>query len=286
MGNVKLGLNLEYVRHADKSFEWAVAKAAEMGYEYVEPMVHWGRELLSAAGYFHSFSMLDDPYIVRRTCERFGVKISGLSSHAPLCKPDVSTDYLKQAVRFAAEAGAPIIVTDDGPKPTWTTEAEDQVLMRYVLQQAAAVAEERHIRIAIETHDHYTNSPERLARTLALVNSPVIGINFDTGNSFLSGNDPEAWLADVIGRVVSVHAKEIPHDIAATMRGKINGMLGVGCGDGVLDWSKIIKICKTAPRDLVLSVECDSIESAQRSFDHLNGILEGRRTSGEHGREP
>ena len=275
MGNVKLGLNLEYARHADRSFERAVATAAEIGYEYVEPMVHWGRELLSAAGYFHSFSMLDDPYIVRRTCEKYGVKVSGLSSHSPLCKPDVSTDYLKQAVRFAAEAGAPIVVTDDGPKPSWTTEAEDQVLMRYVLQEAAALAEARHIWIAIETHEHYTNSPERLARTLTLVHSPVIGINFDTGNSFLSGNDPEAWLAAAIDRVVSVHAKEIPHEIAATMRGKIKGMLGVACGDGVLDWNKIIKICKTAPRDLVLSVECDSVESARRSFDYLNKMVEG-----------
>lgn len=280
VGNVKLGLNLEYVRHADKSFEWAVATAADMGYEYVEPMVHWGRELLSAAGYFHSFSMLDDPYIVRRTCEKHAVKISALSSHAPLCKPDVSTDYLKQAVRFAAEVGAPMIVTDDGPKPSWTTEAEDQVLMRYVLQQTLALAEERCIKVAIETHDHYTNSPERLAKTLALVDSPAIGINFDTGNAYLSGNNPEAWLADVIDRVVDVHAKEIPLEIAETMRGKINGMLGIGCGDGVLNWTNIINICKTAPRDLVLSVECDSVESARRSFVHLSGILsEGEKTA-------
>jgi sugar phosphate isomerase/epimerase len=273
VGNVKLGLNLEYVRHADKSFEWAVATAADMGYEYVEPMVHWGRELLSAAGYFHSFSMLDNPYTVRRTCEKYGVKISALSSHAPLCKPDVSTDYLKQAVRFAAEVGALMIVTDDGPKPAWTTEAEDQVLMRYVLQEVSTLAEERGIKVAIETHGHYTNTPERLAKTLALVDSPAIGINFDTGNSFLSGNDPEAWLVDVIDRVVDVHAKEIPRQIAETMRGKINGMLGVGCGDGVLNWTNIVRICKTAPRDLVLSVECDSIESARRSFKHLSGIV-------------
>ena len=47
MSNVKLGINLEFVRHADKRFEWGVQKAAELGYEYVEPMVHWGRELLS-----------------------------------------------------------------------------------------------------------------------------------------------------------------------------------------------------------------------------------------------
>ena len=47
MGEILLGINLEFVRHEDKPFEWAVEKAAELGYDYVEPMVHWGRELLS-----------------------------------------------------------------------------------------------------------------------------------------------------------------------------------------------------------------------------------------------
>ena len=61
MGKIDIGVNMEFVRHADKSFEWGVEKAAQLGYEYVEPMVHWGRELLSEAGYFHSVSMLDDP---------------------------------------------------------------------------------------------------------------------------------------------------------------------------------------------------------------------------------
>ncbi|WUH99568.1 sugar phosphate isomerase/epimerase [Spirillospora sp. NBC_00431] len=273
MGEIRLGLNLEFARHADKSFEWAVAYAADIGYEYVEPMVHWGRELLSAAGYFHSRSMLDDPLDVRRVCDRHGVQISGLSSHAPLCKPDVSLDYLKQAVRFAKECGAPMIVTDDGPKPGWTTVEEDQTLMRYVLQETAHLAESRDVLVAVETHGGYTNAPGRLRRTLGLVDSPAIGVNFDTGNAFLSGNDPVTWLAGVIDRVVNVHAKDIPREAADTLRGKINGMLGCACGDGVLDWTDIVGVCRGAPRDLVLSVECGSIEDAGRSFDHLTSIL-------------
>ncbi|HYZ75144.1 MAG TPA: hypothetical protein VE641_18840, partial [Chthoniobacterales bacterium] len=124
MSNVKVGINLEYVRHSDKSFEWAVEKAAKLGFEYVEPMVHMGRELLSEAGYFHSISLLNDPLYLRRICDENGVKISGLSAHSPLCKPDISTDYLRQAVRFAAECGAPVVNTDDGPKPAWTSEDE------------------------------------------------------------------------------------------------------------------------------------------------------------------
>lgn len=150
MGNVAIGINLEFVRHADKPFEWAVETAARLGFDYVEPMVHWGRELLSEAGYFHSVSMLDDPYRLRRACEKYGVQLSGLSAHTPLCKPEISTEYLKQAVRFAAEAGAPVVNTDEGPKPTWTTAEEDHVLMRYVLAEAAAVAEPRGVLIGLE----------------------------------------------------------------------------------------------------------------------------------------
>ena len=54
---IGIGINLEFVRHADKPFEWGVEKAAALGYTYVEPMVHWGRELLSEAGYFHKQQM-------------------------------------------------------------------------------------------------------------------------------------------------------------------------------------------------------------------------------------
>ena len=41
MGKILLGVNMEFVRHHDKPFDWGVAKAAEIGYQYVEPMVHW-----------------------------------------------------------------------------------------------------------------------------------------------------------------------------------------------------------------------------------------------------
>ena len=61
----RLGVNMEYVRSADKPFEWGVAKAHELGYEYVEPMVHTGWELLSEVDYFHSFSMEEDPLLMK-----------------------------------------------------------------------------------------------------------------------------------------------------------------------------------------------------------------------------
>ncbi len=54
MGKLHIDVIMELVRVEDKTFEWGVEKAAQIGYDFREPMVHWGRELLSEAGYFHS----------------------------------------------------------------------------------------------------------------------------------------------------------------------------------------------------------------------------------------
>jgi sugar phosphate isomerase/epimerase len=271
---IGIGINMEFVRSADKSFEWGIEKAAELGYEYVEPMVHWGRELLSEGGYFHSVSMLDDPYRIRRACEKAGLKLSSLSGHSNLCRPEVGAEYIKQAVRFAAECGAPIVNTDEGPKKPWTTVDEDHVLMRYTLMEIAMVAEPRGILIGIEPHQQYTQTPAGLDRIYNLVDSPAIGINFDTGNSYLAGQDPIAWLGHVKDRLVHVHAKDITMHQSQAERGKVTGTpVGCACGDGVVDWAKVIEICKTAPRDIVLSVECGTVEQAAKSLTYLKNLL-------------
>lgn len=278
MGKIRIGINMEFVRHEDKPFEWGIEKAAELGYEYVEPMVHWGRELLSEAGYFHSVSMLDDPYRMKRACEKAGIELSGLSAHTPLCKPEIGTEYLKQAIRFAAECRAPVVNTDEGPKPSWTTEAEDFVLMRYTLMEAARVAEPRGIKIGLEPHQQYSKQPAGLDRIFHLVDSPAMGINFDTGNAYLCGHDPYPWLEKVVNRLVHLHAKDISAEHSSKERGKVTGTpVGCACGDGVIEWTRIIAICRKAPRDIVLSVECGTVEQAKRSIEHLRELTKEDR---------
>jgi len=275
MAKIGLGVNMEYVRHEDKAFEWGVEKAAELGYEYVEPMVHWGRELLSEAGYFHSVSMLDDPLRVRRICDKVGIGVSSLSAHCPLCKPEISVEYLKQAIRFAVECGTRIVNTDEGPKPSWTTEEQDHELMRYVLHEAAAVAEPRGVVIGLEPHQQYSTTPDGLDRIYHLVDSPAIAINFDTGNSFLGGEDPYAWLERVKDRLIHLHAKDISVEQSEDERGAVTGTaVGCACGDGVIDWAKVIDICQGLDCDeIVFSVECGTVAQAERSIAHLKGLL-------------
>jgi len=275
MGKVLLGINMEFVRHEDKSFEWGVAKAAELGYEYVEPMVHTGRQLLADAGYFHSVSMLDDPLRIRRCCEKHGIKVSALSSHTPLCKPEISTDYLKQAIRFAAEIGTPVVCTDEGPKPEWSTQEEDFAFMRYVLKEASLVAEPRGIKIAIEPHQQYSVYPDLYDKIIDLAGSPAVAANFDMGNAYLGGkHDPYPWLEAIKSKLVHMHAKDISIEQSDAERGQVTGTpVGCACGDGIIDWARVIAICKTIPQDIVFSVECGTVEQAARSIEHLRKLV-------------
>ena len=271
---IKLGINMEFVRHHDMSFANGVKKAAEIGYEYIEPMIHLGRELLSEAGYFHSVSMYNDPLYIKEICDKNKVKISGFSSHTPLCKPEISVEYLKQAIRFAAEMGVPVVNTDEGPKPEWTTREMDYCLMTYTLTEAARVAERHNVVIGLEPHQQYSKTPDGLDSIYNLVKSPSIGINFDTGNSYLAGgSDVYEWLERVKDRLVHLHAKDISMAQSDAERGKVTGTpVGCACGDGVVDWKRVIDIVKSTGKNIVFSVECGTIDQAVRSFEHLSKL--------------
>jgi sugar phosphate isomerase/epimerase len=278
MGKIGIGLNLEAVRTSHKSFEWGVQFAAELGYEYLEPMVHWGRELLSEARYFHSVSMLDDPFRIRDCIEKHGLKLSALSSHSQLSKPEIAVEYLKQAARFAKECGAPVINTHEGHKQPWTTEEEDFVLIKYSITEAEKIASRRGIKLGLEMHQTYSLIPEKYDRILNLVPSEFVGANFDTGNAYLGGQDPIAWLNQIKHRLVHMHAKDISVEQSDAERGKVMGTaVGCACGDGVIDWEAVMTILKGIPQDIVLSVECGTLDQAARSVEHLRKVRERLR---------
>ena len=101
-----------------------------------------------------------------------------------------------------------------------------------------------------------------------------IGINFDTGNAYLCGHDPIEWLKRVCNRLVHLHAKDISIEQSGAERGKVTGTpVGCACGDGVIDWSAVIELCHKAERDIVLSVECGTVEQAERSIAHLRKLI-------------
>lgn len=272
--SIEIGVNMEFIRCEDKSFEAGVARAAQLGFEWVEPMVHNGRELLSEAGYFHSFSMDNDPLEMKDVLARYKVKASGLSAHSPLMRPEISVPYLEKAIRLAAAVGAPVVNTDEGIRPEWLTDQECFEVMRYTLKKVLQVAERYNVAVGIEPHQSISKTTTGLLRIATLVESPCLRVNYDTGNAYLGGEDPYEGLKAVLPLLAHVHAKDISIRMAENEKGKLTGTpVGCACGEGVIDWAKVVAILTEGGFSGVLSVECGTSEQAASSLRNLSTHL-------------
>ena len=279
MATYRVAVNMEFVRSADKSFEDGVRIAGELGYRWVEPMVHTGWELLSEVHYFHSFSMEEDPLLMREICERYGVGVASISGHSPLMKPEAAVSRLTRAIVLADAVGTRFVNTDEMVKPDWMDDAQAHEVMRYTLQKTALVAERHGVYVCIEPHGVYTKTSEGLLRIVDLVPSPWIQVNWDTGNAYLAGvEDPYEALERAASRVFHVHAKDISLEHSERERGKVTGTpVGCACGDGVVDWERVLHILDPLDRELTLSVECGTIDEAERSLAYLDELVAVRR---------
>ena len=134
-------------------------------------------------------------------------------------------------------------------------------LMKRSYQQIIEVAEAHKIVVNIEPHGYFTTKPEMMARMLAFCDSPYLRMNLDTGNTFIAGQDPVAFLGRFIDRLNHVHVKDVSPSLAAATRGKQTGIPVSHCalGDGVN--ADNIKKCFVLLRDHgydgVLSMECE-----------------------------
>ncbi len=285
MATYRIAVNMEFVRSADKDFRAGAKIAAELGYTQIEPMVHTGWGLLSEVGYFHSFSMEEDPLLMKEICDSHGLSVGSLSAHSPLMKPEAAVDRLTRAIVLAHLVGASCVNTDEMLKPDWMDDAEAFAAMHYTLKRMSHVAARHQVYICIEPHGIYTKTAEGLLRIADLVPSPWIAINWDTGNSYLAGlEDPYEGLERVHQRVRHVHAKDISMSHAAQERGKVTGTpVGCACGDGVVDWERVLSILDPLEREITLSVECGTIDEAARSLGFLRKLVGDRLADDQRG---
>ena len=275
MARFKIAANMEFVRSADKGFEAGVKIAAELGYRHIEPMVHTGWELLSEVHYFHSYSMEQDNLLMGEICARHGVKVASISAHSPLMRPEAAVPRLTRAIELADACGARFVNTDEMVKPDWMGDAFAHEVMRYSLTRAAQCAARHKVYVCIEPHGIYTRTSKGLMRIVRLVDSPWVQVNWDTGNAYLAGvEDPYKGLEAVRDHVYHVHAKDIDMKQSASERGKVTGTpVGCACGDGVVDWERVLKILAPLDREIFLSVECGTIGQAERSLRFLRKLL-------------
>lgn len=279
---MQLGVGLECARDEGEDVATALARAADCGYRWVEAYVFSELRLpvnshlvlATSSPYHHFNAALADAADLRRQLAHAGVQLSALDAHSTLLLPQVGVPYLRAALDLAADLECPIVMSDEGPVALeWMDLDRAFDLLCFTIEPVVRHARHRGVRFAIELHNALTARPEYLVRLLERFGPDELGVNFDTGNCFLAGNDPVEYLRAVATRVVHVHVKDIPATQLAE-RGKVTGTrVGVAAGEGVVDLPGILGVLAAAGYPGVLSVECGTWAQARTSRQYLERLL-------------
>ncbi len=262
---MKIGFHTDAFNTAYWSFAKCLGWAQEHGVHYIECGVIDGVSWIHGLGYQPHVALYEDPLLLKKRMDAHGVQFSQIDAAYPLSGKDGplrGVPYVMKSIQWAHLIGCPCVDTTDGmAPPEGLSDAEAMDLMKRSYEQITEVAEAHRITVNIEPHGYFTTKPERMARMLAFCDSPYLGMNMDTGNTFIAGQDPVAFLERFLGRVRHVHIKDVSESLAAAVRGNQTGIAVSQCaiGDGVN--ADNIRACLKLLRDHnyqgVLSMECE-----------------------------
>lgn len=266
MPQVGVGFHTDAFNSTHKSFEQALQWARDNDVHYIEPGVIEGACWIHGLGYFPHISLIEDPVLLRRKMDTYGVQFSQIDAAYPLSGkdgPSVAVPYIQKAIAWAAQAGSPRVATTDGlHKPEGLDDREALDLMKRSYQEIIRVAEAHEIVVTIEVHGYFTTKADWLAEMLAYCgDTPYLRLNLDTGNTFIAGNDPVEFANRFLDKIHHVHIKDVSESLAESVRGGATGIAisHVAAGDGVNadNIRGVLQALSQNGFDGVLSIECE-----------------------------
>ena len=262
---IHLGIHTDNWRPLSVGFEAACEKIAATGLEHIEFCAIHGQNFIAALGYDPGVSLQSNPRAIRRFLDGLGLKVSQIDGSYPMMGPNGSAfgvQYVTQTIRLAAELGCPMVDTVDGAFETpGMTRKEVFRVTCDNYRQCLAWAEDYRVVINVEPHGPYTNDIDFMQRLFKHFDSEWLRMNFDTGNTFIAGQDPVAFLDRFKHKVSHVHVKDVSQSLAASMRGELTGIAvsATAIGDGVNDDNirRCFDILVDIGYDGIISIECE-----------------------------
>jgi len=193
---------------AGAPIETQVAAHAELGWDHIEM-----RNVPEG-----NFAEIDDDTFEAAFArlEEAGLKISCFASGIANWARPITGDFKKDLgdLRRAAErmkrAGCSIIRIMSWTNPEEAVSEQvwhDEALRR--LRELAKVAEDAGIVLGHENcSGYFGETPERMQQLIDEVDSPAVGIIYDTGNPVGHGGDPRQWYRACKEHTVYVHVKD------------------------------------------------------------------------------
>ena len=262
---MKIGFHTDAFNSAYWSFEKCLHWAKANQVHYIECGSIDGVSWIHGLGYQPHVALYEDPVLLRRKMDKYGVQFSQVDAAYPLSQADGplrGVPYVMKSIAWAAQIGCPCVDTTDGlHAPEGLKDPDAMAMMKRSYEQILRVAEAHKIIVNIEPHGYFTTNPDRMAEMLAFVKSPWLRMNMDTGNTFIAGHDPVKFLKRFRKRVSHVHMKDVSASLAAALRGKDTGIAVSHCSLGGGVNADNIRQCLALLRDSgyegVLSIECE-----------------------------
>jgi sugar phosphate isomerase/epimerase len=279
---IKLGMHVDNWRHFDTTYHVPCEFAAKHGLEFVEFGSVNGDYFVHALGYNPHVALHTDPLRLKAYLDGLNLRVSQIDAAYPMSGPDGQyrgIPYTIEAIKFARAVGAPCVDTTDGAtKPAGYSDDEVMVLMKQYYRVVLEWAESHDIIINIEPHGPYTNNPNVMEQLFEAFDTPRLRMNFDTGNTFIAGNDPVAFLRRFKDKVSHCHIKDVSEELAKAVRGEETGIatsvVGIGEGVNADNIAGCIEILKEIDFDGVVSIECEAAPGkVEQSIDWLRGQI-------------
>ncbi len=263
---IKLGMHTDNWRHFDVSYEVPCQFAKDNGMEFIEFGTIDGDYFVQALGYNPHIPLHTDPLKLKAYLDSLGLSVSQLDAAYPMSLPEGQyrgVSYTLRTIQFAKGLGCPCVDTTDGSrKPEGYTDEEVMALIKQYYRVVLEWAERYEIIINVEPHGPYTTDPDMMEEILSCVDSPWLQMNFDTGNSFIAGNDPVEFLRRFRHKVSHCHIKDVSEELARKVRGGETGIatsvVGIGEGVNADNIAGCIEILKGMDWSGVLSIECEA----------------------------
>jgi len=280
----EIGFHTDAFNASYWNFEQALQWAQKNDVHWIECGMIDGVSWIHGLGYQPHLASWEDPITWRKKAEDYGVKFSQIDAAFPMSLPEGSSlgvQYIINTIRWAYLAGCKHVdTTDDRFAPKGLTDAEALDMMKRSYEQVVEVAQHYDIIINIEPHGYYTTKPEFMEKMLNFVDSPYLRMNMDTGNTFIAGQDPVAFLQTFKHKVSHVHIKDVSESLAQSLRGELTGIAVSQCaiGDGVNreNIEKCINILADIKFDGVLSLECEGEGGPmiEKSLAFVRGLVD------------
>ncbi len=262
---IEIGFHTDAFNSSYWSFEKCLEWAQKNDVHYIECGTIDGVSWLHGLGYQPHVSLTEDPYVMRKKMESYGVKFSQLDAAFPVSLPEgasLGLIYILNSIRWAELVGCKNIDTTDHMfKPEGLTDEKALDMMKGIYEQVIEVAELYKMNINVEPHGYYTTKPEFMEKMVNFVDSEYLGMNFDTGNTFIAGQDPVAFLEKFRDKVNHVHIKDVSESLASSLRGELTGIAvsntAIGDGVNVENIKKCFDILVDMKYDGVVSIECE-----------------------------